>query len=186
MKLTFAIIYVCWFISEVVLGRLRRSGDSEVKRDDRHSLTIIWIVIAVFMPMVSILPSFVSVPILHSTSIVYVGLCLIVVGMLLRFWAIRSLGRFFTVDVSIREGHTLKTDGLYAVVRHPSYFASWLSFIGYGLSLNNWLSLVIISATVLGAFLNRISVEEDVLISQFGEEYIRFRKSTKTIIPGIY
>ena len=33
----------------------------------------------------------------------------------------RALGRLFTWEMSVRDGHQLVTSGPYAVVRHPSY-----------------------------------------------------------------
>ena len=185
MKTIFIVVYVLWFTSEVLLGRLRRSSNTDQKRDDRHSLLIIWLTIGISMPLASVLMK-VHAPIMQNEWITYFGLGVIVFGIVCRLWVIRSLGKFFTVDVAIREGHQLKTDGIYSVVRHPSYLFSWLSFVGYGISLNNWLSLAVVALAVLGAFLNRIRVEEDVLTKQFGEEYQKYRQRTKTIIPGVY
>ena len=185
MKLTIAIVYVSWFLSELILGRLKRSNSSDVRRDDRHSLAVIWIVIGFVMPIASIIPRFMEATIADGRWVSYSGVGLIVVGMALRAWAILSLGRLFTVDVTIREGHVLKTDGLYSIVRHPSYFASWLSFVGYGFAQNNWVSLAVVSVAIMAAFLYRIKIEEELLISQFGDAYLKFRKSTKAIIPGV-
>jgi protein-S-isoprenylcysteine O-methyltransferase Ste14 len=186
MNTVFVVVYAVWFISEVLLGRLRRSNDKDQKRDDRHSLLVIWLVIAFSMPLASVLSKSVYAPIAGNEWITYAGLGLIMFGIVFRFWVIRSLGKFFTVDVAIREGHQLKIDGIYSVVRHPSYLASWLSFVGYGISLNNWLSLLLIGSAILAAFLNKIRVEEDVLMRQFGEQYKRYRGTTKAIIPGVY
>lgn len=92
-----------------------------------------------------------------------VGLFVIAFGIVLRMIVIYTLGAFFTVDVSIEANHQLKTDGFYSLVRHPSYSASLISFIGLGLALNNWLSLLCILIFVGSTFLYRIKVEEDVL-----------------------
>lgn len=50
----------------------------------------------------------------------YTGLLLIIGGMTLRFIAIWSLGKFFTVDVNIQENHKLIKKGVYKVIRHPA------------------------------------------------------------------
>jgi protein-S-isoprenylcysteine O-methyltransferase Ste14 len=39
---------------------------------------------------------------------------------------------------------------------------------------------------VLIAVLYRISVEEKVLMTEFGESYMAYKTGTKKIIPGIY
>lgn len=41
-----------------------------------------------------------------------------------------TLGRFFTYEVSIRDGHRLVQDGWYGIVRHPSYISGALSLLG--------------------------------------------------------
>jgi len=51
----------------------------------------------------------------------WTGCLLAILGSMFRIWAIRSLGRFFTYDVSIRPNHKLYTDGPYGIVRHPAY-----------------------------------------------------------------
>ena len=59
------------------------------------------------------------------------GVVLFVAGLLLRWWAIIVLGRFFTVDVSIAEGHELIESGPYRFIRHPSYTGALLAFLGF-------------------------------------------------------
>jgi len=114
------------------------------------------------------------------------GLAMIWLGVVLRLLVIRTLGPYFTVDVTIRENHRLKTDGFYKHLRHPSYTASLISFAGFGLALNNWLSFVVVFLPVLFVFVIRIRIEEQVLIEKFGSEYLDFQKSTNALIPFIY
>jgi len=118
--------------------------------------------------------------------ITYLGLALIVIGVIIRLIIIKSLGSFFTANVTIKQNHKLKTDGFYRFLRHPSYTALLLSFIGFGISLNNWISLMIIVITILIVFINRIRIEEKVLIEYFGQEYLDYKKTTKALIPFIY
>jgi protein-S-isoprenylcysteine O-methyltransferase Ste14 len=106
--------------------------------------------------------------------------------MIIRFIAIYSLGRFFTVDLTIKDNHKIKKDGLYRLLRHPSYSGSLLSFLGYGLSLNDWISLIVIFIPVTIAFLYRIRIEEKLLTDQFGNDYIDYMKKTNCLIPFIY
>src|SRR5690606_35430450 len=107
-------------------------------------------------------------------------------GMILRFTAIASLGRFFTVDVAIREGHTIKQDGLYKYIRHPAYTGSLLSFLGFGISLNNWISLLVVMVPMTAAFLYRIRLEEDMLTTEFGEAYEAYKRRNYRLVPGAY
>jgi protein-S-isoprenylcysteine O-methyltransferase Ste14 len=184
--LIFIIIWSVWFISEIVLNSFLRSGSDDKKNQDKGSLIIIWatIFIAINLGVVSIY--LFQIPISNSFIIPYFGLFLIIVGMIFRFISIWSLGRLFTVNVTIRDNHRIKKDGLYRFIRHPAYLGSLISFVGLGISFNNWLSLIIISILVTIAMLYRIRIEEKLLIEQFGAEYSDYMKTTFRLVPWIY
>ena len=58
-------------------------------------------------------------------TIASVTACLLgITGGLTRMWCHRTLGRFFTWEITVRENHELVTDGPYSIVRHPSYAGS--------------------------------------------------------------
>jgi protein-S-isoprenylcysteine O-methyltransferase Ste14 len=182
----FIIIWSVWCASEILLNRILLSGTNDKLNQDKGSLRLIWIMIALAISLGVIFSYHIKIPISKGLFIPYFGLFLIVFGMILRFIAIRSLGRLFTVDVTIRADHKLKKDGVYRIIRHPSYSGSLLSFIGYGISINNWLSLVIVAILMTIAFLHRIKVEEKLLIDQFGAEYLEYKSKTYCLIPWIY
>jgi protein-S-isoprenylcysteine O-methyltransferase Ste14 len=186
MNLIFIVSYCIWFVSEILLNRLMRSRSNDRKNADQNSLLVIWLTVILSVAIAVYLSFNYSIPISNHSFFQYLGIVIILIGIFLRLLVIRSLGKFFTVDVTIRQDHKLKKDGFYKYLRHPSYFASLISFIGFGFSLNNWLSLIIILASVLVVFVRRIKVEENVLIEQFGKEYSDYMKSTKGLIPFFY
>lgn len=179
-------VYVCWLLSEVFLNRFMRSAKSDQRKTDKSTLSILWIVMIVSITLGVIIRTRTYHPMMEHGRIAYAGLLLILIGMIFRFTVIRSLGRYFTVDVTIRKDHRIKKDSFYKYIRHPSYLASLISFIGFGISLNNWLSLLIIVVPVLIAFIIRINQEEKVLIRHFGAEYETYKKSTRRLIPFVY
>jgi protein-S-isoprenylcysteine O-methyltransferase Ste14 len=182
----FNVIYIIWIASEIILNRSLRSAKTDKHSTDKHSELYIWIA-AVGSIATAIFVSF-WIPCLISTnaSVAWAGIVLIIIGIIFRFMAIKQLGRFFTVDVTIREGHQLMQKGFYKYVRHPSYAASLLSFFGFGLSVNNWISLGIVFISVLATFIYRMNVEEGALTAQFGEQYKDYIRKTKRLIPFIY
>ena len=177
------IICSFWFLSEVLIGTLTRSKKSEADSYDHNSLGIIWIVI-----IISIATGvFIAFRFPGFNKFEYLtGLFLILIGISVRLTAIFSLKSLFTSDVAIHHDHKLKTNGIFKKVRHPSYSGSLLSFLGLGLTLGNWISLLIIFLPVLVAFLYRISIEEKVLIKNFHEEYLNYKKRSKKLIPYIF
>jgi protein-S-isoprenylcysteine O-methyltransferase len=107
-------------------------------------------------------------------------------GLALRFWAIRVLARFFTVDVNIQEGHELIRRGPYRLLRHPSYTGSLMTFLGFGLALGNGWSLLVLLAPVILAFVWRMRVEERVLAEAFPAQYPDYARQTKRLIPFVW
>lgn len=179
-------VYASWFLSEMIFIRLLRVQKTDRQKSDKNSLLLIWILIIIGNVSAVFITNYVNAPIGPYPIIGYVGISMIILGILVRVGAIRSLGKFFTVQVTIKTNHLLKTDGYYKYVRHPSYTASLLSFIGFGVSLNHWGSVILAGGMALIAFTIRIRIEEKVLLSHFGEAYSLYKQQTKALIPFLY
>ena len=186
MQPVFFIVYFIWLLSEILLNRLLRAKATDQQEADKNSLRLIWLTVVLAIFAATYISAKIYLPISAYAYITEIGLAVIIAGIILRLFIVRTLGKFFTVDVTIRKGHQLLKTGFYKKLRHPSYFASLISFIGYGISLNNWLSLILILIAVLTVFIYRISVEEKTLIAHFGNEYLDYKKKTYAIIPFIY
>ncbi len=181
-----AITYGIWFLLEILINRLLHSKKTDKKNLDKGSIYLIWTIIFISIASAVFVSNKYSLPLMNDYRIEYFGLLLIYAGIILRLSIIKSLGHFFTVDVTIKQNHKIKKDGFYKHLRHPSYSASLLSFIGFGISLNNLLSLALVFILILTAFIIRIKIEEKTLIEHFGAEYIEYMSKTKAIIPFIY
>lgn len=175
-----------WFISEILYKNMMKSGKSDKKDKDKSTLNILWLAIPFSIASSISLSYYTHLPMVDGDWILYLGEALILIGIIFRYIIIRSLGQYFTVDVTIRQDHKIKKEGFYKYLRHPSYAFSLLTSLGLGLYLNNWLSLIFAFVPPFLAFAYRIKVEEQALVEQFGEEYIQYRKTTKKVIPFIY
>ena len=111
---------------------------------------------------------------------------MIIVGLIIRIIAIRTLNQHFTYTVTKIENHELIESGLYKIIRHPGYLGQMMVFIGTSVALSNWLSVLSMIIPVVFGFIYRISVEEKFMIKQMGEKYIDYQKRTKRLIPTIY
>ena len=109
---------------------------------------------------------------------------LLIVGMLLRAWAVFLLGRFFSRTVHIEQGHRLVTNGPYRWIRHPAYTGMLLIDAAVVLSLGTWAGALFMFSVLLAASLYRIRVEEHALIQTFGEGYLAYRRRTWRLFPG--
>jgi len=115
----------------------------------------------------------------------WVGVMLFAAGGALRIWPVFVLGDRFSGLVAIQPGHTLVTSGVYRVIRHPSYLGLLINSLGWSLAFRSAVG-VLLTVLLILPLLARIKAEENLLRSQFGDDYNRYRSHTWRLIPGIY
>lgn len=115
----------------------------------------------------------------------WLGVVLFAVGGVLRLWPVYVLGNRFSGLVAIQEGHTLVTDGIYRVIRNPSYLGLMLNSLGWALAFR-WGVGLLLTALTLVPLVVRMQAEERLLQSQFGAEYDGYRARTWRLVPGLY
>jgi protein-S-isoprenylcysteine O-methyltransferase Ste14 len=112
-------------------------------------------------------------------------LILMAVGIILRQWAVLVLGRYFSETVAVQEGQKVVDTGPYRYIRHPAYTGVLIVFLGIGLAIQSWGATLLLLVVFALAYGYRISVEEKALASELGDEYVRYMKGTKRLIPFI-
>lgn len=180
--LTFA-----WPVSEIVLAiRFRARGRNAGTRD-RGSTVLLLVVIVAALGVAPALRHYPPTRI-EPSSAVYdvVALACLLAGVSLRWSAILTLGRLFTINVAIDKDHSLILVGPFRWLRHPAYSGLLLAFLGVALSLRNWLSVAIVMVPISLALLYRMEVEEQALRERFGEAYERYAARTRRLIPFFY
>ena len=186
LSINFLIISAIWVASEIVLTRLMHSRASDSKLD-KHSLRVLWVTIIVCVTVGNVIGVSRIGHISMATFIISLtGISLIIAGLIIRWIAIITLKKYFTVDVAINKDHELIQSGIYKFIRHPAYSGSALSFLGLGVAFSNWMTIIVIFGPILLAFLYRIRVEERALIDHFGDRYYQYCKKTKRLVPLIY
>jgi protein-S-isoprenylcysteine O-methyltransferase Ste14 len=122
-----------------------------------------------------------------KTPIVFfIGMLIMLVGMALRYWAVIYLGAFFRTTIETDQDQKVVSGGPYHLIRHPSYCGWLLVCLGYGIAVQNWLSLTTAFLLPLIALLYRIQVEEQVLVSTLGADYVEYQKKTKKLLPWVW
>jgi protein-S-isoprenylcysteine O-methyltransferase Ste14 len=115
----------------------------------------------------------------------WLGVVLFAFGGALRIWPVFVLGRRFSGLVAIQPGHTLVTNGIYRIIRHPSYLGLLVNSLGWALAFRSGIG-VLLTALAVAPLIARIHAEERLLHSQFGGEYDAYRSRTWRLIPGLY
>ncbi len=175
-----------WLLSEVVgagtIPRLRRHG-TRIERNDKGSHLLIFI--SIFMSIVITFSFATSGIAMLPNWVFYPGIVLMVFGIVFRQWSITVLGRFFSTMVGVQKGQKVVDKGPYRLVRHPAYTRGLLTLVGLGLALQSWGAVLLLALIFSLTFGYRIYVEERVLVSELGDEYVKYTKWTKRLIPYI-
>jgi len=79
----------------------------------------------------------------------------------------------------------LATNGVYGVIRHPSYLGLVVTSLGWALAFRSAVG-VLLAALIIPPLLARIRSEERLLRAQFGSEYDAYCARTSRLIPGLY
>tara|TARA_Y100001970_G_C14247935_1_gene869651 strand:- start:3402 stop:4037 length:636 start_codon:yes stop_codon:yes gene_type:complete len=114
------------------------------------------------------------------------GFLLFTFGFILRIYAIRTLGPFFTFEVGLRKSHQLITKGPYSIIRHPGYLGYILISIGLYTFLGSFFGIILSFTICSLIYFKRIPIEENILSKKFGDEFEKYKLKTKKIIPFIY
>lgn len=115
----------------------------------------------------------------------WIGLALIVGGVLFSGWAALTLGDHFDMEVELHRGHEVVRRGPYGIVRHPIYSGLAVHLLGACLATGN---LLLIAGTLLlaiPALHHRASVEERLLRSELGPAYDTYARDVGMLVPFI-
>ena len=115
----------------------------------------------------------------------WAGVVLYALGGVLRLAPVFVLGRRFSGLVAIQHDHRLVTDGVYGVIRHPSYLGLLVGTLGWSLVYRSGVGLVI-TALIALVLVARMNAEERLLSETFGSEYEAYRARTWRLVPGLY
>ncbi len=115
----------------------------------------------------------------------WTGFGLGLLSLALWAWSQKTLGRFWSPQLQLRDEHALVTNGPYRWVRHPMYTA----LAGFGLAValvtSNAIFAVMAVVAVAGLVLVRIPQEERMLLESFGEQYRGYLRRTGSLLPRV-
>jgi len=115
----------------------------------------------------------------------WLGLLVTLCGLLLRWWANRVLGAFYTRTLKVTENQSIVRAGPYRLIRHLGYLGSILLWAGAAAATRNWIVLLIVLLAMLIVYIYRIETEEKMLTSTHAD-YAEYCKRTWRLIPLVY
>jgi len=153
---------------------------------ETNSIRVLWLatvpgtVVAVATPFTGVANAF------HPTAWFWAGIATMLVGYVVRLAALLTLGETFTQHVALQPDHEVIESGPYRWVRHPAYTGAVVSYVGIGLALGNWVSLLATTGSALAGYGYRVIVEERFLRAELAgyEEYVE--STPDRMIPFVW
>jgi protein-S-isoprenylcysteine O-methyltransferase Ste14 len=175
------------FVPEIVLSVLLRSKRSAQRSDKGSKFLVILaanLAVGVGFAAAAVFPGL-SVG-THWRVLFDAGIAVLLSGTLFRFYSMHLLGRFFTYDVAVSAGQHVVELGPYRWLRHPSYLGSLVANIGLGMTMTNWVALLLPALCIGAAYAYRIPIEEQALVKGLGAPYREYMRRTWRLIPFVY
>jgi protein-S-isoprenylcysteine O-methyltransferase Ste14 len=116
----------------------------------------------------------------YSEALYWIGAAVTTAGLGFSVWARVHLGKYWSGNVTLKEGHRLIRSGPYALVRHPIYTGLILGFLGSAIAIDQ-LRGVIAVAIVIFSFIRKLHIEEKWLTEEFGEEYLQYKREVRAL-----
>ncbi len=187
MKIAYCFIG-CFFVVERLLRKGEAARSMEEGEADRGSTRAIGSTFGVALIALLMAPllNWLKVGRMRSKVLPWSGIGGMVAGLILRIWALRILGAFYTRTLKTSEEQRLIEDGPYRLIRNPGYLGDLLFWPGAGLAVGNWGVLAVILFPMLWAYRKRIEAEEKMLAEAFPREYKEYARRTWRLIPFVY
>lgn len=88
--------------------------------------------------------------------------------------------------IRIYEQHTLTTNGIYKLVRHPLYASTILMLYGFSLLFFNTAVFILTTAVFIPFMVYRAKQEDGMLAETFGGAFTEYREKTGMFLPKIF
>ncbi len=114
-----------------------------------------------------------------------VGLSLTAIGMIIVFWAARSLGGAFHGSIEPYHKKLIRS-GPFRIVRHPVYLGFTVSFFGIMVITRSIFGLGALLILFIPSLIYRAKLEEEAMLEKFGGEWKEYVDKTSFFIPYIF
>jgi protein-S-isoprenylcysteine O-methyltransferase Ste14 len=179
-------ILLCWIaLGAVFLIRKKPPGEAARRR---APVAVAGIVLqgagffAVWMLRAEMLPAF-ALPAVLLRMFCILAALLAVLSDALVIEAVRVLGKQWSFQARLIEGHRLVVAGPYSYMRHPIYTGMLGMLLATGLAFSVWWALLIALPVFAVGTAIRVRAEERLLLEAFGEDYEAYRRYVPAVIP---
>jgi protein-S-isoprenylcysteine O-methyltransferase Ste14 len=179
------IVTMAWGTMELAHASNTRDGATRV-RGGGLRLAVVPVLIVASVMLYLAPPIVPAAAIRPGAAAFAVGMVVLLGGLVLRGWSIKTLGEYFTGRVMVSPGQPVITAGPYRLLRHPSYTGLLAACAGVGLTSANWVAVAAMVLLPLAAVLWRIHAEENALLATLGDRYRAYAAQRHRLVPLVW
>jgi protein-S-isoprenylcysteine O-methyltransferase Ste14 len=178
-------LIVCWGLFALVwlVGAGYNLRKAPAARERTGTVPVWLVAIAAVLALQWVIPASVWRPFtVRAPWLVVAGVVVLVAGTAFTLWARAELGTMWTSAAVVKDDHALRTEGPYALTRHPIYtgllgmIVGTVLIDGLGASLISLLAVVVI-------FDMKIRAEERLLDRNLDGAYQQYRRRVPRLLP---
>ena len=185
-----ALVFFGYFAHRAFYFRKVRHGSGSVAQQPREPAAALGLALAILTLAANIVYAaapdrirWASLPL--PAWLRWTGLALALVAFALLEWCHAALGQNWSGRVQVLKEHELVVRGPYRWVRHPMYTAGLTASVSALLLSANWLVGGSWLAMHGVQFAGRIPLEERLMVQQFGDAYVRYKRTTGRLLPRL-
>ena len=118
----------------------------------------------------------------ESAGLGWGAVLLILLGMGWTWWSRIHLGRLWSANVAVKEGHTVVRTGPYRLTRHPIYSGLLLALLATAILRDSWAAFGGWALLVV-AFVIKLRQEERLLLATLGPAYAQYQAQVPALVP---
>jgi protein-S-isoprenylcysteine O-methyltransferase Ste14 len=188
--ISFILVIICWFVFAGTFLLRKKSASAPDKTSAPRSLLGIVLQGVAFGLVWALHRTPLFSPFIDSQHVLNIVFQVIAVVLAAgSVWmansAIRELGKQWSLQARLIEGHKLVTGGVYQMVRHPIYTAMLGKLLATGIIISHWLVVLIAVVIFIIGTLIRTRSEEKLLRDAFGKEYEEWAARVPGFIPFV-
>ena len=184
------ILYIIEFITPIIA--IRRRGEDPIGTSTQYSLlakaclifTVLWLIICIiYIFFGSLMQYFVPFNFLSIDIVAYLGISLLIMGLILEFLGMRGLGINFRVSLPTDQTQLI-TSGIYGLIRNPIVLSVFMISLGTFLLIPNLLTLINLIGSII-TYDAKVRDEESFLLNTFKQEFEEYRRNVGKYFPKL-
>jgi protein-S-isoprenylcysteine O-methyltransferase Ste14 len=111
------------------------------------------------------------------------GFLLVTIATIGRFYSVKALGAYHSIQIEVRKNHPIITQGLYRFLRNPYYVSNAIEVVGFPLIVNSAIGSALAILLYWPCLYLRILLEERALLDAAKAPFSEYMRRVPRLLP---